>query len=190
MVTERQIQANRANAQKCTGQPPEGKRISSKNAALRGLVAGAIVLKGESMRRYNEPAAAVILQFQPRIPRKHSRSRPWPPHRWRLLRTRGTQTVGFELGLAKTREKSSDSSGSRAVLTAVTFRSMADTSRVIALLHRLEVSEGRQYYQAPAMLLKLHEIPNSAAPGFPQSGEPPRPGMTIFESKPNSPSQI
>ena len=182
MVTERQIQANRANAQKCTGQPPEGKRISSKNAALRGLVAGAIVLKGESMRRYNELAAA--------IPRKHSCSRPRPSHRWRLLRTWGTQTVGFDLGLAKIREKSSDSSGSRAVLTAVTFRSMADTSRVIALLHRLEVSEGRQYYQAPAMLLKLHEIPNSAAPGFPQSGEPPRPGMTIFESKPNSPSQI
>ena len=92
MATERQIQANRANAKKCTGQAPEGKRISSKNAALRGLVAGAIVLKGESMRRYNEPAAAVILQFQPRNSAETFLVQTMTAARWRAPRMWGIQT--------------------------------------------------------------------------------------------------
>ena len=169
MATERQIKANRANALKCTGpKTPEGKRISSKNAALPGLVSGTIVLKGESMRRYNALAAALILQFQPRNSAEAFLVQTMTTARWRLLRTWGIQTAGFELEMAKTREKSGDAAGSGAVLAAVTFRSLADNSRVLALQHRLEVSYGRQYNQALAMLLKLREIPDPS----PSSGPP------------------
>jgi hypothetical protein len=59
----------------------------------------------------------------------------------------GNSTAGFELERAKTREKSGDAAGSGAVL---------------ALQHRLEVSYGRQYNQALAMLLKLREIPDTS----------------------------
>ena len=121
MATERQIKANRANALKCTGpKTPEGKRISSKNAALPGLVSGTIVLKGESMRRYNALAAALILQFQPRNSAETFLVQTMTAARWRLLRTWGIQTAGFELEMVKTREKSGDSAGSGAVLAAVT----------------------------------------------------------------------
>jgi hypothetical protein len=167
MATERQIKANRANALKCTGpKTPEGKRISSKNAALPGLVSGTIVLKGESMRRYKELAAALILQFQPRNSEETFLVQTMTAARWRLLRTWGIQTAGFELEMAKTREILGDSAGSGAVLAAVTFRSLADTSRVLALQHRLEVSYGRQYNQALAMLLKLREIRDSTATAY------------------------
>ena len=167
MVTERQIKANRANAAKSTGpRTPEGKRISSKNAALPGLVSGTVVLKGESMRRFNDLAAALILQFQPCNSAETFLVQTMTVARWRLLRTWGIQTAGFELEMAKTREKLGDSAGSGAVLAAVTFRNLADTSRVIALQHRLEVSYGRQYNQALAMLLKLREMPDSTAPAY------------------------
>jgi hypothetical protein len=169
MATERQIKANRANALKCIGpKTPEGKRISSKNAALPGLISGSIVLKGESMRRYNALAAALILQFQPRNSAETFLVQTMTAARWRLLRTWGIQTAGFELEMAKTREKSGDAAGSGAVLAAVTFRALADNSRVLALQHRLEVSYGRQYNQALAMLLKLREIPDTS----PSSGPP------------------
>jgi hypothetical protein len=86
--------------------------------------------------------------------------------------------------MAKTREKSGDAAGSGAVLAAVTFRALANNSRVLALQHRLEVSYGRQYKQALATLPKPSEIPDSS----PSSGPPiqlaTEPGTTIFKSKP------
>jgi hypothetical protein len=67
MATVRQIQANRANAAKSTGPvTPEGKRNSARNLVNHGLISGTVVLKNESMRRFNGLAAALILQFQPR----------------------------------------------------------------------------------------------------------------------------
>jgi hypothetical protein len=82
MTTERQIKANRANALRSTGPVTlEGKRISSKNGALHGLLSGTVVLKGESMRRYNDLAAALMLQFQPRNSAEASRPRPPAPLR-------------------------------------------------------------------------------------------------------------
>jgi hypothetical protein len=77
MATERQIQANRANPQKSTWPTtPEGKRISSQNGVLHSLVSGTVVLEGESMRRFNELAAALMRQFQPRNSAEPHWSRP------------------------------------------------------------------------------------------------------------------
>jgi hypothetical protein len=101
MTTERQIKANRANALKSTGPiTPEGKQISSKNAALRGVLSGTVVLKGESLRRYNELAAALILQFQPRNSAETSLVQTMTVARWRLLRIWGIQTAGFQQEMA------------------------------------------------------------------------------------------
>jgi len=168
MATERQIKANRANALKSTGPvTAEGKRISSKNGALSKLLSGTIVLKGESLRRFNDLAAALILQFQPRNSAEISLVQTMTAARWRLLRIWGIQTAGFEQEMAR----QDPSAGSGAVLAAATFRSLADNSRVLSLQHRLEATYDRQYYRAFAALLKLRETPNSSldssAPRFP-----------------------
>jgi hypothetical protein len=106
MATERQIQANRANARKSTGpKSPEGKRISSKNAALTNRVSGTIVLKGESLRRFHDLAAALTAQFQPRYSAETYLVQAMAVARWRLLRMWGIQTAGFESEMAAARQK-------------------------------------------------------------------------------------
>jgi len=168
MATERQIKANRANALKCTGPvTPEGKRISSQNADRHGLISGTVVLKGESMRRFNDLAATLTRQFQPRNSAEIFLVQAMAVARWRLLRMWGIQTAGFQQEMAR----QDPSAGSGAVLAAATFRSLADNSRVLGLQHRLEAAYDRQYYRAFAALLKLRETPNSSldssAPRFP-----------------------
>src|SRR5579863_7314253 len=164
MATERQIQANRANAQKSTGPTtPEGKRISSQNGVLHSLVSGTVVLKGESMRRFNDLAAALMRQFQPRNSAEAALVQIMTAARWRLLRMWGIQTAGFQQEMAR----QDASAGSGAVLAAATFRTMADNSRALALQHRFEAAYDRQYNQALTLLLKLRESPDPSAPSGP-----------------------
>ncbi len=118
MATERQIQAKR-----------------SQNGVLHSLVSGTVVLKGESMRRFNDLAAALMRQFQSRNSAETALVRTMTAARWRLLRMWGIQTAG-----------------SGAVLAAATFRSMADKSSKPPMT--------ANYNHALAMLLKLREIPN------------------------------
>ena len=185
MVTERQIKANRANAAKSTGpRTPEGKRISSKNAALPGLVSGTVVLKGESMRRFNDLAAALILQFQPRNSAEAFLIQTMTAARWRLLRMWGIQTAGFELEMALQQSGSPAASG--AVLAAITFRTLADNSRVLALQHRFEAAYDRQYNHALAMLLKLRETPDSTPLTYPPLQLATETWDEDFSSEPNS----
>jgi hypothetical protein len=93
MAAERQVQANRANALKYTGpKTPEGKRISSKNAILYGLASGTVVLKGESMRRFKDLAAALIPHFQPRNSAETFLVQTMTAARWRAPRMWGIQT--------------------------------------------------------------------------------------------------
>jgi len=165
MATERQIQANRANALKSTGpKTPEGKRTSSRNAARRDLVSGTVVFKGESSRRFNELAAALVEQFQPRNSVEISMVQTMTVARWRQLRMWGIQTAGFESEMANTR-KTSAASG--AVLAAATFRALADNSRVLGLQHRLEAAYDRQYNRALVTMLKLRETPDASAASLP-----------------------
>ncbi|HEY1756373.1 MAG TPA: hypothetical protein VGG72_13310 [Bryobacteraceae bacterium] len=166
MATERQIRANRANAAKSTGPvTAAGKRISSQNAARRPLIAGTVVLKGESKRRFNDLAAALALQFKPRSFAETALVQTMVAARWRLLRIWGIQTAAFELEMARARQKAKPAeAASGAVLAAMAFRTMADTSNALALQLRFEAAYDRQFNQALGMLLKLRAAPNVEIP--------------------------
>jgi len=162
MATERQIRANRANAAKSTGPvTPEGKRASSQNAARRNLIAGTVVYKSESMRRFIDLAADLTLELQPRNSVEAGLVQTMTAARWRLLRMWGMQTAAFELEMARA-SQSTQASG--AVLAAIAFRTLADTSRSFALMHRFEIAYDRQYTRALALLLKLRRASDSAVP--------------------------
>jgi hypothetical protein len=65
--------------------------------------------------------------------------------RWRLLRMWGIQTTGFELEMARARQNADPAApSSGAVLAAVAFRALADSSRVLALQLCLEAQRVRR----------------------------------------------
>src|SRR5690349_16396808 len=66
MATEKQIAANRANAQKSTGPTSlAGKAVSSMNAVTSGVYAESEIIKGESPDAYNDLADRFYEDFQP-----------------------------------------------------------------------------------------------------------------------------
>jgi hypothetical protein len=125
MATENQIRANRANAAKSTG--------PSQNEARRSLIAGTVVFKAESIRRFNDLAADLTLQLQPRNSLEAHLVQTITAARWRLLRMWGIQTAAFELEMARA---SQHTQASGAVLAAIAFRALADTSHLIRQLNK------------------------------------------------------
>ena len=102
------------------------------------------------MRRFNDLAAALILQFQPRNSAEASLVQTMTVARWRLLRMWGIQTAGLRAGNGPCPPDRRPRRIAGAVLAAITFRTLADSSRSLALMHRLETSHDRQYNRALA----------------------------------------
>ena len=66
MITQLQIEASRINGAKSRGPvTPEGKQTSARNATLHGLLAGSIVLKGESVARFEALHGSLLAEHQP-----------------------------------------------------------------------------------------------------------------------------
>ncbi len=137
MATEKQIQANRANAAKSTGpRTPEGKRISSQNAAIYARTPVALIPKGKSLRRFKELVAALRFEFQPRDPAEDTLVQAMAVARWRLTRMWGITTATLQKEM-KRLSTGSIPAGSGALLAANAFRSLARKSRLLAQ-HRME----------------------------------------------------
>src|SRR5579863_8249898 len=69
MASDRQIEANRKNAEKCTGPRTEkGRAISSQNALKTGLDAKSEVLRFESRQDYEALIAAFYDRYHPTVP--------------------------------------------------------------------------------------------------------------------------
>ena len=165
MATEKQIQANRANAQKSTGPvTAAGKRISSRNSS-RYLPARAVVVPGESVRAFNDLAASLTREFQPRTSTEASLVQTMAAARWRMLRMWGIQSAGLALEMDYL-----DSSVIPGAPLATAFRRLAFDNQCVAHQHRLEAAYDRQYNKALEMLLKLREKPPIEA-----TPEPPPP---------------
>ena len=73
MATERQINANRKNAQKCTGpKTAAGRAISSQNALKTGLDAKSEVIRTENRADYEALTAEYYTRFYPTVPEERS----------------------------------------------------------------------------------------------------------------------
>ena len=66
MATERQIAANRLNAQRCTGpKTPEGKSVASRNAVTHGLRSHSGLLPGETLEDFSDLRDRVFAELAP-----------------------------------------------------------------------------------------------------------------------------
>jgi len=69
MASDRQIEANRRNAEKCTGPRTQaGKAVSSQNALKTGLDAKSEVIRTESHADYESLIAEYYQRFHPTVP--------------------------------------------------------------------------------------------------------------------------
>ena len=157
MATERQIQANRANAKRSTGPvTEEGKQASSQNARRHDQLSSCIVLKAESTPQFDDLMDSLIDEFQPRTPNETALIETMAVARWKLSRNWIIHTALLEVETVK----QDPSAGSAPVITALAFKSLADSSHSLHLLHRYEVSLDRQYSRALNNLLKVRAARN------------------------------
>jgi hypothetical protein len=87
MATEKQIQANRRNAQKSTGpKTPEGRAAVRLNGVKHGLTASALTLPDESAAEFEALLDSMQAEHQPTTPTEVALVRRIAMATWRLTR--------------------------------------------------------------------------------------------------------
>jgi hypothetical protein len=188
MATERQIQANRANAKRSTGPVTEaGKQASSQNARRHGQLSSCVVLKAESSPLFDELMDSLLAEFQPQTANETALVETMAVSRWKLSRNWIMHTALLEVETVK----QDPSAGNEPVLTALAFKSLADSSHSLHLLHRYEVSLDRQYSRALNNLLKARATARTPAPEAqdPCPPGPQEPVAVTAEAAPVEPIQ-
>jgi hypothetical protein len=159
-VSPRKLAANRRNARLSKGPiTPEGKAKSSRNATRHGMLAKTIVLEGESEERYLELLADLTTQFKPRNRAETICIETMATSRWLEERVLCIQKFDFALAMARVEPTIAGPPPQRA---SIAFRTLADTSRALDLVHRYTTSYSRQFSRAISLFLKLRaELPDS-----------------------------
>ena len=101
MSTQKQIEASRINGAKSQGAvTPEGKQISSGNATRHGLLSGSIVLKGESIERFEALYDSLLSEHQPATQSEIAVVNAMAAALWRRLRVWGFEKFSIDLDIA------------------------------------------------------------------------------------------
>ncbi len=184
MATERQIQANRANAKRSTGPVTvEGKQASSQNARRHDQLSSCVVLAAESTPKFNELMDSLLTEFQPQTANETALVETMAVARWKLWRNWTMHTALLEVEMGK----QDQGAGNEPVIAALAFKSLADSSHSLQLLQRYETSLDRQYSRALNNLLKGRAA--GAHPAKPAAPEIiPAPAAEDPQNFPNEPN--
>lgn len=149
-LTEAELAARRANAQKSTGpKTAEGKRRSSQNARRHGLFGQTALLDSESPDDFVALRDAYLAEFDPQGPAETHLVMEMANAQWRLRRVRGIEAdlidhiIGAEIDSWRFPASQRQ---------AEAVRRLADSSHVLALLVRYETMFRRQYERALRLL--------------------------------------
>jgi hypothetical protein len=171
MLSQRQIDANRRNAQFSTGpRTPEGSAAVGLNALRHGLSAQTTVLPNENPDEFQELLDAFLAEHQPAGPTETLLVEQMAMAAWRLRRMRALETGLFNVRISQLPRDENASAldpGSRA------FAYDTSGSRAIETLSRYETRIERAFYRA------LHELERRRAasppPDLPVPQDPPPP---------------
>jgi hypothetical protein len=106
MTSEKQIEANRRNAQRSTGpQTIEGKSKSSRNNLRHGLTGQISLLPTEDREAHDAFCNDLIGGFQPETPMERQLAQSIAEDNWRLNRARAIEDNMFALGHASERRE-------------------------------------------------------------------------------------
>ncbi len=187
MASDRQIEANRANARRSTGpRTPLGKARASLNAVRHGLAARNAVLPEEDREAYLELHASLDEQFQPQGPIETFLVAQMASAQWRLQRLARIETGFFIAGAEDVRREddrrqyqpprtsklSEEEQETR--LLGVLFRKSCGCDS-FALLARYENMLNAEYFRALRQLTSLRNARDKTNPIPPPAGPPPQP---------------
>jgi hypothetical protein len=167
MPSQRQIDANRRNAQLSTGsRTPEGRAAVGFNALRHGLTAQTTVLPNENPEEFQELLDAFFAEYQPAGPTETLLVEQMAMATWRLRRMRALETGLFNIRMS---QLSRDEDAAALDPRSRAFAYDASGSRSIETLSRYETRIERSFYRA------LHELERLRATTTPSIEEPPPP---------------
>ena len=146
MRSLKQIEASRANGAKSRGPVTEKTELAAERNAIRNqLLAGTVVLTGESTERFLEIIQSLIQQWKPANETEGAQIATMAIAHWRMLRIVGLQKSAVELGMFNQEGPAPN----RALET------LKDQDHSLAALQRNEMVYDRQYSRALRLLLDL-----------------------------------
>jgi hypothetical protein len=150
MSTEKQIAANRLNAQKSTGpRTPEGRAAVRLNGVTHGLTAKTLVLKGESEDDFKAIFESLEAEYEPETPTEETLVAQLAMATWRLRRVYNMEAGYYSKRLSEMAEYADENKLDH----SLRLGSVVNTnSNPIALIGRQEAHLERTYYRA------LHEL--------------------------------
>src|SRR5689334_22798981 len=99
MISDKQLEANRANAQKSTSPRTEaGKRRSCLNANRHGLTRQTVVMPHEDMEAYNLMTAAIVASLAVVGALEPQLAQSYAGFQWRINRAAALEETLFTLG--------------------------------------------------------------------------------------------
>jgi hypothetical protein len=170
-TSDKQLAANRANAQKSTGpKTPAGKRSSSRNALRHGLFAKAILIDGESPEVFKQLLTALEKEFRPETPTEIAMVDNLAAAQWRRVRLWTLESAGLIHQMRRQAAANSlEDSPTRAMLAA------GDPAMPLDRIRRYETGLDRQHHRALHTLMRLRDEKNARAKATQFSVENKRP---------------
>ena len=154
-LSEKQLAARRANAQKSTGpKTPEGKSRSSQNALKHGFFAQTALLFYEDPQEFVALRDAYLAEHAPKGPTETHFVMEMANAQFRLRRLRGIEADLIQTLITRDLPSRGLSTGE---VQAQALRALADSSHVLQLLQRYESMLQRQYERALRMLWQLRD---------------------------------
>ena len=147
MPTDKQIHANRENAQHSTGpRTPEGKARSSANRTTHALTGRHAILPSESAADFDHLVANLRKEWDPQSETESQQVELLAHHWWRLLRIARLENDAFTRPLE--------------------IRHQLALTDEVERISRYEARIRRAYYQAIGTLRKLQSSPRPPAPSL------------------------
>jgi hypothetical protein len=165
VATDKQIAANRLNAQKSTGpRTPEGRAVVRLNGVTHGLTAQTLVLKGESESDFKQLFDSLEAEHAPATPTEEALVVQLAMATWRLRRLyhqeAGYYTCQLQSLVGMQKDLNLDDAGRMG-------HAAAWSESTLTLFNRQEARLERTFYRA------LHELQHRHNPSVSEGYEPP-----------------
>jgi hypothetical protein len=156
MATEKQIAANRRNAQKSTGpKSEEGKTKAKFNALKHGMTADTAVLPYEDPNSYEQLREALIDQYRPANAGEQMLVELVVVNYWRLLRARRVETASFRLHIEAIKRHNGKGAAPTLDEDADIATAFADPHYPFRNIERYQSAIERSYFRAVETLRRI-----------------------------------